>query len=222
MALADPGLPSHQHKLTPARAGCRPRRFQAGKLGQPPDEGLLVGPRAGQRGDRHPGFRGRLPFQLGVLPQDGCLQALKGGAGLDAEPLAQDPLQLLVGAQGFGLAAGAIEGEHAHLPETLPERVGLCDGFELPDQLTMAPTGEVGFQARLEGGQASLFQAGRFGPGRRSLGHVGEGSPPPEAEGLPEGCGCCPMVPLRRLPAALGHQGREADGVDGLGSTCST
>ena len=56
-----------------------------------------------------------------------------------------------VGGERIGLAPRAIEGEHELAPGTFAERIGLDQGLEFADDLEMAPQGEVGLDAALEG-----------------------------------------------------------------------
>ena len=66
--------------------------------------------------------RGRGCIEGRVLPQDGRLQLSQPLAGVDAQLLAQDVPQTVIGRQGIGLPARPVQRHHQHRVELLIER----------------------------------------------------------------------------------------------------
>ena len=81
-------------------------------------------------GRRRPG-RG----EPGLLPQDLGLELPELRAGLDAELLDEAPARVLVDLERFGLAAGAVEGEHQQPAKRLAKRMLADERFELADDV---------------------------------------------------------------------------------------
>lgn len=162
--------------------------------------------------------RGRsLEGEPGVLGQDGRLQPLQLGPGLNAELLTEHPTGVLERTESVGLASGAVEGEHEHAPEPLPERMGGDHGPELVEAVHVAAEGEVGFDPILGRAPAELAQPGALGRGEVVEDEVGEGVPPPQRQRLSQQVRCSARHPLRRLGATFAHQTGEPQGVDVVG-----
>ena len=108
-----------------------------GKLGVAPD----------QRG------AGRLlprRVERGVLAQDRLVQPPQLGAGLDADLLDQRGARLTVRLQRLGLAARAIQREHALRVQPLAQRLLRQQRLELRQHLAVAPGVEVLVDRHLE------------------------------------------------------------------------
>ena len=165
-----------------------------------------------QEGDQRAGGRRRgrrrrvLPVERGVLREHRPLQAGQFGTGEDAELVGQDLAEPLVGAQGLGLAAAAVEGPHELAPQRLAQRGPLDEVAQLADEGAVLPEGQAGLDRALDRGPALLLQLAGPRPGEGLVGELGQrGVAAPAAERLGRrGRGVGPPAGLERLPGPAG------------------
>ena len=69
-------------------------------------------------------WQGRRGLQRGVLQQDLPLETTQLTRGFDAELVHQQAARLPIHLQGFGLAAGSVEGQHVQAAQAFARRVG--------------------------------------------------------------------------------------------------
>jgi hypothetical protein len=106
-------------------------------------------------------------------------------AGVDAEFPGEPAREPSVGAEGFGLAAGAVQGEHQLSREPFPQRVLPGQGLELADGLPVQSQVQFQVQAVFQGGHPLLVQARRAGLHESGF-DTGQRGPAPQAQGRPE------------------------------------
>ena len=98
--------------------------------------------------------------------------------------------------------------------QPLPHRIGGCELLELAHHLRMVPGGQIGFHARLDGGEPLFLQARDLCAGERGGGDIDQRRPAPERERLAEDLrrlrGIAALHPL----VTLGDQPLEAVGVE--------
>ena len=119
-----------------------------------------------------------------LLPQDRALQALKLGAGDDAELPCEGAPGILVGLKCLGLASGTVEREHELGTQPLPERMVGHQHLQLPHNLCVVAQREVRIEALLEGGDAKLVEASDLRLRERLVREVGQRRSSPQAQGL--------------------------------------
>src|SRR5207244_950171 len=124
------------------------------------------------------------PLQRRVLEEDGALEPLQLGVGLDTELLAQRPPERLVAAQRLRLPAGAIQGEHQLAREALSDGVLGGERFELSYELVVASEGQVGLDPVLDDGEPLLLQASRLLSRERLIDEICQGRSAPEGQRL--------------------------------------
>ncbi|GAA3301338.1 hypothetical protein GCM10020218_094820 [Dactylosporangium vinaceum] len=117
------------------------------------------------------------------LAQHRRLELTQGRPGLDAEVVAQGPAEALEGAQGVGLAAHAVQGEHELPVQLLVERVLAGQLLQLGQQLGVVAEAEPGreqrplaLQPQLPEPLGLLLQPGHAG-------RVGHRLPAPQVKG---------------------------------------
>ena len=71
--------------------------------------------------------------------EDRALELLQLVSRLDPQPVDECAARVLVGVEGFGLPAGAIERGHQVPAQTLAQRVLGNELLELPDQIVVPP-----------------------------------------------------------------------------------
>ncbi len=98
--------------------------------------------------------------QRPVLLEDPPLHLLQLRRRIDAQSLDQRGPRAPEGAQRLALTAAAVQGEHVHRPQVLPERVLDRQRVQLGDHLAVAPGAHVGVDARLDRRQPQLVQSG--------------------------------------------------------------
>ena len=140
-----------------------------------------------------------------VLYEDGTLQPLQRGAGLETELLDEHLARLLVDAESFRLTAGPVEREHELRAQPLAERVLGDERLELGDEVCMTPELELGLDPVLGGSQPQLLEPCRLGARERRVREVGEHRPPPELERVTQ-----PGRSLRRVAGGQ-HRSRLLD-----------
>ena len=97
------------------------------------------------------------------MAQHCCLDSLELTAGIEAELVAKQLADPLVGGERVRLPAAAVERHHQMTPQPLPERILPHQELELADELVVATAGEIGGDASLDRGEVLLFEAGRLG-----------------------------------------------------------
>jgi hypothetical protein len=110
-----------------------------------------------RRPDRHRrlGRAGR-DHQRGVAGEDGPLEPLELGPGLDAQLLDQPLACPGKGRQRVGLPPAAVQRGHELRPQPLPQRVGVGQLPQLAHQLGVPAQREIGLDAALQRLQALL------------------------------------------------------------------
>ena len=196
-ALFEPGrrgpeLGCVRHKPGEDHDARRVSREQLGHRDQGVDAGL-VRDRDEDRPLRNLADSGGWRFEIErrVLPEDRPLQLMKRGARFDPESVDEGPARFLVGVKGLSLPARAVQGRHQLSPETLAERVLGDEGFELSDQLVVAPEREVGVDPQLDCCKPDLAEPSDGRLGEALVGEVRERRASPERQRVAE--------PLRRI-----------------------
>ncbi len=93
---------------------------------------------------------------------------------------------MLVGAQGVGLPATAVQGDHQLAPQPLAERMPGGQALELADHGRVGADRQVGVDAVLDGGEPGLGQPHALGPGPPLRGQAGERFAAHEVERCPQ------------------------------------
>src|SRR5262249_59495633 len=117
-----------------------------------------------------------------VLGKDRPLKVFERLAWLQAELVGQESACLLVALECFGLAAGAVEGEHELAAESFPQGMLDDEGFQLSDEVDVTGEGKIGFDPLLEDREPQLLEACDVALGERLVRKVGESRPAPERE----------------------------------------
>ncbi len=138
-----------------------------------------------------------------VLGQDGRFQHPDVLARFQPQFLAQHRSQPLVGAQGVGLAAAAVQGHHELGPAPLPQRLGRHRRLQVPDQPGVLGQGQAGVEEVLLCPPAQLGQAGGLGRPERTVGQLHQGVTPPPPQRRYQQAPCPAGVPgLEGTPGA--------------------
>ena len=140
-----------------------------------------------------------------VLGQDRLLQATELDARLHPDLLDQHGARLAVGVQRLGLAAGAIERQHALRVQPLVQRMRADQRLELADHLVVAAFCQVGVDRLLGRAHAQLVQPSDLGGGERLVGHVGERLAVPQRERLACATAFEQTLELDRIHGTVGH-----------------
>ena len=119
------------------------------------------------------------PVQRRRLVQDRLLQGAQLGTGLDAQLLAQVPAHLLVGPEGFGLAAGAVQRGHPQGPQPLPQRRRRAPLLELGQQGTVVTEVQLGVEALFDDHPPQLVEPGGLATEERLGGQLAQAVAPP-------------------------------------------
>ena len=135
----------------------------------------------------HDGGRCRLlrrhPVQRRVLVEDPSFQVTQVRAGLDAKLLHQRAPGLPVGAQGVGLAARPVQGEHKLLMKSLPQR-HLSDQLgELAERVAVAAESKQQVETAFRRQPPQLLQPGGLAAGELHVRHVLQRVAPPQRQG---------------------------------------
>ncbi len=173
----------------------------APRLAQHVDLGLTTGERRAhvELGRQRLGFEG-LRIELGILAQDRVVQIAQRRSGLDADLLDQRRSRLPVGLQRLGLAARAVEREHALRLQSLAQRVARDEHLEFREDLAMAARRQVAVDRTLGRGQVQLLEAADLVGRERLPCDVGERCPAPQRE--------------RLARQVVGEERREAQRID--------
>jgi hypothetical protein len=119
-----------------------------------------------------------------VLAEDGRLELLQLGPGVETELFGEDLAALLEDAKCLGLTAGPVQGEHELPAQALPEGVFRDQRGELGRHAPVVAEGEVRVDAVLEGCKPQLLEPRRL-PRRELLeGEIGERRSAPLVEGV--------------------------------------
>ena len=184
-----------EHVSGRAPRGQRPAvlaRRGGGEVGITAGERELAIRRAGPPGvvevdDEHRPTVDRRPHgqqQAPILLEDPPLEPLQLRRRLDPQAIDQRRPGLAVGAQRLRLPARAIQGEHVHRLEALPERVLDGQGVELVDDVAVTASPQIGVEARLDRREAELGQARGLGVEQAVRLDVGVRAAPPHRQGL--------------------------------------
>ncbi|HKC78324.1 MAG TPA: hypothetical protein VKB70_08075, partial [Gaiellaceae bacterium] len=114
------------------------------------------------------GARGRREAR--VLPEDRALELLLRGARLEAELLVEDAPRVAVDLESVRLPSAPVEREQPLFEESLAVGMLGRERLELRDDGVVATGREVGVHAKLERGQAQLFEPLRVGGAPRLVG----------------------------------------------------
>ena len=87
-----------------------------------------------------------MPVELGLLQQDGFLEADEVHARCDPEFFPEMATYLLVRAQGVGLPVGAIQREHQLAPKSFVERMRYDQALEFGHQRPMLTESQAGIE----------------------------------------------------------------------------
>jgi hypothetical protein len=150
------------------------------------------------------------------LLEDRLLEALQIGRRIDPEFFEEIGLESTVGTQGIGLASTAVEGEHELRPTAFPKRVRSHRGLQIADHGLMLALREASVGEILLGGAPQLLQAARRGHAGRLVGEIGEGRPPPKAQGVSQNSGSGGRVAVLQELAALTNKCLESESIDCL------
>jgi len=153
-------------------------------------------------------------LEVGVLHQDGPLQASELGARGQAEILEQPHAQLLVAGESVGLAPGPVERPHVRGAQPLPSRMAPHQLVELSDERGVLTESEAGVHQVLQRRDTLLLQPPGERQSERLVGVVGQRGPTPEGQrvGEPGSSGG-----RRGSGPGLGHDRCEPLGVDRVG-----
>ena len=143
------------------------------------------------------------------------MQAAELGRRLDADLLDQRRPGVPVGLERLGLAAAAVQREHALRVQPLAQRVLGQQRVDLADELVVAAGGEVRVDRELGGGEPQLLEPADLRVGERLVGDVRERVAAEQRERLARRAPAAPRLrpPARpRRPAARGGRRRPARG----------
>ena len=104
--------------------------------------------------------------------------ALGSSPSSSLKSLPEGPIRL----QCLGLPPGAVQRHQELSAQPLVERMQAHEGLELAERLCLAPQGEHGLEARLEGLQAQPFELGDPRLSEGLVRQIGEGRPAPDLE----------------------------------------
>jgi len=131
---------------------------------------------------------------------------------LNTKPVNQSHPSPPVNVQRVHLPPGPIKREHELHAQPLPKRLGLGQYLELGSNLAMPPTGQLGVEAVLEHQHPLVLDRGELRPHGPPLNQIGERTPTPQPQGLPEqshavrpGPGGQSRTPLLGEPPELIH-----------------
>ena len=137
------------------------------------------------------------------MREDGLLETLELGAGLEAELLDERPASIGVHVECLRLAAGAVEGEHQLRAEALAQRMRAHELAQLRHELGVTSSGEVGLDPRLESLEPYVLQPWQCVEYEALAGEIGERLATPEVERRPQDSGGVFGPLLAEQPAAL-------------------
>src|SRR5262249_22565372 len=147
----------------PARADQRDKPRSVEEFAEPfqelltPDEGGRLSAQVGR------GEGGRRALETRVSPEYGDMEALQLWRGVGAELLSEESARLVVRNQGVGLAAGGVERAHVQAPNTLVQRVGGDQCFQLRNQTGVRAAGELRLDPVAGRVQPELLEAKHLG-----------------------------------------------------------
>ena len=163
-------------EVRPASASCQRFRSQRSSRSRPAISGE---PPSSWRGSS----RGGGPAsRAGSCRRIASWSSRSSGPGSTPSSLGERPVRGAVALHRFGLAPGAVEGEHALGVEALVGGV-LCDQrLEAADRIVVASRRELGVDRELDRAQVKLLEPADLGAGERLLGDVRERGAAPQLE----------------------------------------
>ena len=173
-----------------------------------------------RRRDRRGDLRlllGRLELELRLLHEDRPLQPLEGGAGVEAELVAEQPACLPVGIERCGLTAGPVERKHQLPAHAFTKGLGGDERLELGDELSVPPERQVRVDPVFERGEPELREPGGLAQCERLVGELRERRTVPEAKRLTQACCAGQVLAARERRASLAEEAFEAGEVELLG-----
>ena len=166
------------------------------------EEAARAGGQAARRG-------AALAGQAGLVDEDAALELARGGAGLEPE-LGQAGAQRPQRAERLDLPPGAVQRQRVGAHELLLQRLGGDQPLQLGQRLLVPAELDQRPHATLGGAGAQVLQAPDLGLREVGVGDVAERRAAPQGERLLVGG----ERGLRSVPAGLGDQPLEPDGVD--------
>ena len=157
-------------------------------------------------------------FQLGRVLEDLRLQSPELGTRLQAELVGQVCADALIGIEGVGLPAAAIEREHQLTGKPLAGRMRGDELLQLTGERRVPTGGQIGLDAQLERLEPLFLQARDRGLGERLGRQVGERRPAPQSQGLAHHGGGLLGLPCGERSPSLLDELREALRVELAGS----
>jgi hypothetical protein len=154
--------------------------------------------------------------QRRVLAQYLFVERPQLGRGIDPELVGQEGAGAVEGRQRVRLPARPVQRDHQLAPQPLAQWMLGGQALEFADEVALVSRVEIGGDAVLDGGQPQLGEPRDLGLQRRGVGEIGERWSLPQVERLPQHCAGGRRVG-RPQPATLGHEAREAQGVDLVG-----
>jgi hypothetical protein len=114
------------------------------------------------------------------------VELLQGGAGVEAEFAGEAGAGVVVGVEGLGGAAGAVEGEHVQLDEAFAGAVFGGEPGQFGQQRAVAAEVQAGGEGFLNSVQAEFVEVGAQPSAEFVGGGLVEGRAVPECEGVVE------------------------------------
>ena len=114
------------------------------------------------------------------------------GTGINAKLLGHDPPHVLVGGEGVGLAATAVQAQHQLRMELFLQGMSRDQLAQFGHDLAVPPQAQVGVDPRDQRLQPLVFQSGYLTVAQQLCGHVGEGLAAPQRERLAQQRGSLP------------------------------
>ncbi len=111
------------------------------------------------------------------------------GTGIDAKLVGQDAPHVLVGGEGVGLPAAAVQAQHQLRVELLLQRVSRDQLAQFRHDLTVPAQVQVRVDPRDQRLQPQVFDGRDLAVAQQLRGHVGEGLAAPQPERLPQQAG---------------------------------
>ena len=124
--------------------------------------------------------------KCGILTENRALELAQLGARLDTELFDEDAPRLAVRLEGFGLPAGAVEGEDELAAEPLSQRLCRDELLQLGDDVGVFAELEPSVDPLLDGGQPQLVQTRALGLDGRLARQVCQRGTSPERQRLAE------------------------------------
>ena len=159
----------------------------------------------------------RLRQQRRVMEQDPLLETLQRRRRIEAELVHERRPQLLVGAQRFGVASAAVQGQHEELPGALSQRILADRRVKHRHDLGGPPRLELRGRNLLDRVEVEVVEATDVWLGELLVGEVGEGRPAPQPQRGAQGLGASVGVAIAKLSRPLLDESLEPTRIDRLG-----